>query len=59
MFDLDTPDQVECVMLGITDDEQFEGAESFTFQLITAALQLSINPTRRMATMTILDLEGE
>ena len=59
MFDSDTLGQMECLTLDITDDEQFEEAEPFTFQLITAELQLSINPARRTATMTILDRQGE
>lgn len=59
MFNSSTTNQTECIMLTIHDDEVFEGAESFTFQLTTEQLQLSINPVRRMAIMKILDLDGE
>ena len=48
-----------CVVLGVNEDGEVEGAETLIVRLVSAVNPLTIDPTMDMATITILDIEGE
>ncbi len=58
-FGPDTTNQRECTEVTITDDGDFEQAETFTIELIIADAPLGIDAARNLATVTIIDSDGE
>ena len=48
-----------CVVLGVNEDGEFEGAETLIVRLVSADNPLMIDSTMDLATITILDIEGE
>ena len=58
-FGATTTNQRECVSLNILDDDIFEDAENFMIELASAISPLEIDPDRSMATVIIIDRDGE
>ena len=48
-----------CTVLTINNDDDFEGVESLTVSITRADNTLAIDPAKNMATINILDLDGE
>ena len=48
-----------CVVLGVNEDGEVEGAETLIVRLVSADNPLMIDPTMDMATISILDIDGE
>ena len=48
-----------CVVLGVNEDGEFEGAETLIVRLVSADNPLMIDSAMDLATITILDIEGE
>ena len=56
-FTLQMMDTVNCQILNITDDDNFEGSETFSFTLSSSAPGITI-PTDNTTMVTITDLDG-
>ena len=58
LFDMNTMNMVECVIVTINNDTLFEGAEDFTIEVMAGA-SLTVDPARATTTITIIDEDGK
>jgi hypothetical protein len=58
LFTVNTTNQTECVTVNIEKDDEIEGAEMLTVS-ISADSPLLVGTIENMATITILDIDGE